>query len=82
MLRKNQSHCASDLTAAEASGTSVNVTGRTVNDGLNSLDVGLPSSVGASVGVAHLDTEGNTLFAKFALSHTSHLLACGFAVIF
>ena len=82
LLRKSQSHCTSDLTAAEASSTGVYVTGRTVNNSLNSLYIGLPSSVGASVGVAHLDTEGNAFFAKFALSHTSHLLACGFAVIF
>ena len=58
------------------------MTGSTVNDSLNSLYIGLPGSVGTSVGVAHLDTEGNAFFAKFALSHTSHLLACGFAVIF
>ena len=76
LLRKNQSHCASDLTAAEASGTCIYVTGSTVNDSLNSLDVGLPSSVGASVRVAHLDAERNTLIAKFALCHLMlHLLA-------
>lgn len=57
------------------------MTGSSVNNSLNSLNIGLPGSVGTSVGVAHLDTEGNAFFAKFALGHTSHLLACGFAVI-
>ena len=56
--------------------------GGPVHDGLYSLHIGLPGPVGTSVGVAHLDTEGNALFAKFALSHLSHLLAGGFADIF
>ena len=50
--------------------------GGTVHDNLNALDVGLPSTVGASVRVAHLDAESNTLIAKFALCHLMlHLLA-------
>jgi hypothetical protein len=50
--------------------------GGTIHDNLNALDVGLPSKVGASVRVAHLDAESNTLIAKFALCHLMlHLLA-------
>ena len=50
--------------------------GSTVNDNLNTLDVRLPCTVGASVRVAHLDAESNTLIAKFALCHLMlHLLA-------
>ena len=50
--------------------------GGTVHDNLNALDVGLPSTVGASVRMAHLDAESNTLIAKFALCHLMlHLLA-------
>ena len=50
--------------------------GGTIHDNLNALDVGLPSTVGASVRMAHLDAESNTLIAKFALCHLMlHLLA-------
>ena len=49
--------------------------GSSVNDSLNALDVGLPCTIGTSVGVRDLDTEGHALVAKFALSHPLHLLA-------
>ena len=45
----------------------------TVNDSLNLLNVGLVSSVAASVRVGYLDTEGNALAADFALCHLKHL---------
>ena len=51
--------------------------GSSVNDSLNALDVGLPCTIGTSVGVRDLDTEGHTLIAKLALSHPLHLLAVG-----
>ena len=60
----------SDLAAAEAAGAHVNVLRGTVDDGLNALDVGLPHTVGATVGVAHLDTESNALFAELTLCHS------------
>ena len=47
----------------------------TVNDRLDALDVGLPSSVGTSVGMGDFDTESDTLTAKIALCHLLHLLA-------
>ena len=58
-----------DLIGTEASGTSVHMAGSTVNDSLDALDVGLPCTVGTSVGVGNLDTEGHALAAKITLSH-------------
>ena len=39
----------------------------TVNDRLDALDVGLPSSVGTSVGMGDLNAERNALAAEIAL---------------
>ena len=65
-----------DLAGTEATGTCVHMARSTVHNSLNALDVGLPSTVGASVRMAHLDAESNTLIAKFALCHLMlHLLA-------
>ena len=64
-----------NLVGAEASGTCVNMAGSSVNDSLNALDVGLPGTVGTSVGVGNLDTEGNTLATIITLSHSLHLLS-------
>ena len=58
-----------DLIGAEASGTSVHMAGSSVNDSLNALDVGLPCTIGTSVGVGDLDTKGYALTTKIALSH-------------
>ena len=41
----------------------------TVDNRLNALDIGLPHSVGTSVGVGNLNTKGNALAANIALSH-------------
>ena len=56
--------------------------GRPIHDGLDSLHIGLPGSVGTSVGVAHLDTEGNALIAKFTLGQAQHLLDKRLCVFF
>ena len=49
----------------------------TVHNGLDPLHIGLPGTVGASVGVGNLDTEGNALVAELTLCHfLKHLLAC------
>ena len=64
-----------DLIGTEASGTSVHMAGSTVNDSLDALDVGLPCTVGTSVGVGNLDTEGNALATIITLSHSLHLLS-------
>ena len=64
-----KSDCALDLIGAEASGTSVHMAGSSVNDSLNALDVGLPCTIGTSVGMGDLDTERYALATKITLSH-------------
>ena len=49
--------------------------GRTIDDRLDALDIGLPGAIGTSVGVGDLNTEGHALIAVFALCHPLHLLA-------
>ena len=63
------SDSALNLVGAEASGTCVNMAGSSVNDSLNALDVGLPCTIGTSVGVRNLDTESYALTTKITLSH-------------
>ena len=72
----SESNSAGNLAAAQTTGACVDMLGSTVHDHLNALDVGLPSTVGTSVRMAHLDAERNTLIAIFALCHLMlHLLA-------
>jgi len=68
-------HCPLNLVRTEASGTSVHMARSTVHNSLDTLNVGLPSSVGTSVGVGNLDTEGNALATIITLRHTLHLLS-------
>ena len=63
-----------NLVGTEASGTSVHMARSTVDNSLNALDVGLPGSVGTSVGVGDLNTKGNALATIITLSHSLHLL--------
>ena len=49
--------------------------GRTIDDCLHTLNIGLPGTIGTSVGMGNLDTEGHALVAEFALCHPLHLLA-------
>ena len=58
-----------NLVGAEASGTCVNMAGSSVNDSLDALDVGLPCTIGTSVGMGNLDTKGHALATKITLSH-------------
>ena len=62
-------HSAGDLAAAQTAGADVDVLGRAVHDGLDALHIGLPATVGSSVGVADLNTEGHALVAEFTLGH-------------
>ena len=55
----------------EATGAYVDVLGGTVDDRLDTADVGLPATVGPSVRVRHTDAEGNTLTAVIAFCHCS-----------
>ena len=63
-------HSAGDLAAAEAASADVNMLGATVHDGLDALHIGLPRTVGPSMGVADLDTKSHALVAKFAFCHS------------
>ena len=47
----------------------------TVNNGLDPLDVGLPGTIGTSVGVGDLNTKGNALATIITLRHSLHLLS-------
>lgn len=60
---------AADLVGTKATSANVYILGRTVNDSLNSSYVSLPSSVGSSVRVRNLNTEGNTLTADITFCH-------------
>ena len=64
-----------NFTGTQTPGTNVHMAGGTIDDSLHALDVGLPSTIGTSVGMGNLDTEGYALVAEFALSHPLHLLA-------
>ena len=63
------SDSALNLVGAEASGTCVNMAGSSIDDSLDALDVGLPCTVGTSVGVRDLNAEGHALTTKITLSH-------------
>ena len=71
--------CISDsplnLVGTEASGTSVHMARSTVDNRLDTLHIGLPGTVGTSVGVGNLNTKGHALAAKITLSHSLHLLS-------
>ena len=62
-----------NLVGAEASGTCVNMAGSSIDDSLDALDVGLPCTIGTSVGVRDLNAEGHALTTKITLSHSLHL---------
>ena len=64
-----------NLVRTEASGTSVHMARSAVDNCLNPLHIGLPSTIGASVGVGDLNTKGNALATKITLSHSLHLLS-------
>lgn len=66
-------HSTGDLAGTEAAGAHIDVLGGAVHHSLNALDVGLPFTIGPSVGVRDLDTKGHTFATKIALSHSLHL---------
>ena len=59
------------LVGTEASGTSVHMARSPVDNGLDTLNIGLPSTIGTSVGVGHLDTEGHALATIITLRHST-----------
>ena len=66
-----------NLVGTETSCTNVYMARSTVDNRLDALDIGLPHSVGTSVGVGDLDTESHALAANIALSHQLHLQSIG-----
>ena len=68
-----ESDGALNLVGAEASGTSVHMAGSSIDNGLDPLHVGLPGTVGTSVGVGNLNTKGYALATKITLRHSLHL---------
>ena len=58
-----------DLSGTKATGANGNGSVGSVNYSLNLTDVGLPGSVGLTVGVRHVVSESNALTANTALSH-------------
>ena len=62
-----------NLVGTEASGTSVHMARSPVDNGLNPLHIGLPGTIGTSVGVGHLNTKGHALTTKITLRHSLHL---------
>lgn len=60
-----------DLAGTQAPGAGVNVAGGSINDGLDTPYIGLPGSVGSSVGMGNLDTESHAFSADVALCHES-----------
>ena len=47
----------------------------TIDDGLNTLHIRLPHTIGTTVGMGDLDTKGNALVAEITFRHWLHLLA-------
>ena len=64
-----------NLIGTEASGTSVHMARSPVDNSLDPLHIGLPGTVGTSVGVGDLDTESHALATIITLRHFSHLLS-------
>ena len=58
-----------NLVGTETSGTGVHMARSTVDNRLNTLNIGLPSTVRTSVGVGNLNAEGHALATKITLSH-------------
>ena len=61
-----------NLVGTETTRTNINGFRSTVYHGFDSSDIGLPCSVGFSVGVGHIVTEHNTFSANTAFCHDSH----------
>ena len=70
-----QSDRSGDLTGTHTPGTNIHMAGGTIDDCLNTLHIGLPGTIGTSVGMGNLDAKSHALIAKLALSHPLHLLA-------
>lgn len=65
---------AGDLAGTQATGAGVDSLGGTGHHRLHTLDIGLPGTVGAAMGVGNLNAERNALTANIAFSQFLHLL--------
>ena len=63
-----------NLAGTQASGTYIDMAGSALDDCLDTLYIGLPGSVGCSVGVRYLVAECHALTANCTLCHETHLL--------
>lgn len=71
---------AGNLTAAQAPGTDVHVTGSSLNDCLNAFYIGFPGTVASSVRVADLNAKGDIFSAKFTSGHCCTSLPCAMGI--
>ena len=62
LLNLDKSDSAGNFTGTQAGGT--------INNSLHALDVGLPSTIGTSVGVGYFDTKANTFSAEITFGHS------------
>ena len=77
LIAVSSSDGALNLVGTETSCTDVYMARSTVDNRLHALDIGLPHSVGPSVGMGDLDAERNALAADIALCHWMHLQSIG-----
>ena len=66
--------CALDLTRTQAARADVHALMRAVHDCFDPTDVGLPGSVGLTVGVGYVVTEYHAFSANITLCHLKYLL--------
>ena len=66
--------CALNLSGTQATRAYIYTLGTTVHNCLYPTDVGLPGSVGLTVGVGNGITKSHALTANFTLCHLEHLL--------
>ena len=60
---------AGNLTRAQATSACINILGRTIDNCLNALDVGLPGTVAATMRVGDLDTESHAFTTAGTFGH-------------
>lgn len=59
----------SHFAGTQATGAGVHALGSAVDDSLHTLDVGLPSPVGTTMGVGNLNAKGHVLAAEITFCH-------------
>ena len=65
---------AGNLTGTQATGAGVDPFGGTGHHRLDALDIGLPGTVGAAMGMGNLNAERHALTANIAFCQLLHLL--------